>query len=111
MPAFNITATPVDNAPGTHLTVGFGEPGDNTQIVRDCDVRLQGLNLQGGQVCLVEGPASLCAAFVLAHRLIHLYQTVAVWDPKLASFVVVASHGGHELGDLLSRDAYVPLPV
>ena len=39
---------------------------------------------------------------MLAHKLNHLYQAVAVYDPKLSKYVVAIAHGGrYSVGDLV----------
>ena len=91
---------------GDTMTVGFGTPAQNDQICRDAKVRLEELietgSLPGGSVLKITGPASLPVAVVIAHSVIHLYEAVAVFDPKMAKFVVAVSHGGaHQVGDLI----------
>ena len=86
----------------TTLTVSFGTPAANDKIVVDAAAALAALAPLGGAFCLVTGPASLPVAFVLAHALLHNFQTIGVFDPKLQKFVCVSSHGGdHKVGDLL----------
>jgi CRISPR-associated protein Csx3 len=58
--------------------------------------------LAGGEVIRVNGPASLPVAMVLAHKLAHLYQAVACFDPKLGKYVVAIAHGDkYAVGDLV----------
>lgn len=88
------------------LRVGFGDPAQNDQIVRDAKVRLDEMvatgELAGGKIVKINGPASLPVAVVLAHGLAHLYEVVAVFDPKLAKYVVATSHGADvAVGDLV----------
>lgn len=84
------------------LKVGFGASAQNDQIVKDATEALEALNLQGGKLIKVNGPASLPVAMVLAHQLAHRYGTVACFDPKLAKYVVAITHGGdYSLGDLI----------
>jgi CRISPR-associated protein Csx3 len=86
--------------------VAFGSQAANTAIVAEVVGTLKSLALSGGPLLLIDGPASLPVAFVLAHATIHLYATVAVRDPKLQGFVVVASHGAHwQVGDLIPASA------
>jgi CRISPR-associated protein Csx3 len=89
------------------LRIEFGEPASNDQIIRDADVRinelLQSEKFHGGKLLKVNGPASMPVAMLLGHRLTHLYETVACFDPKLGCYVVVSCHGGqYGLGDLLN---------
>ena len=71
---------------GDLLRVGFGDPAQNDQIVKDALARLDEMissgELAGGEVMRVNGPASLPVAMVLAHRLAHLYQALAYFDPN-----------------------------
>lgn len=88
------------------LRVGFGEPAQNDQIVRDAVARLDEMvkskELMGGSLLKINGPASLPVAVAIAHGVGHLYQTIAVFDPKLGRYVVAVSHGGDYLhGDLI----------
>lgn len=75
-----------------HLKVGFGEPASNERIVKDAMKALEEANLLGGRLVLVNGPASLPVACVLAHYLAHRFGAVAVYDPKLGSYVVSITH-------------------
>jgi len=84
----------------------FGEPASNDKIIRDAASRLDELiksgKLSGGKMIKVNGPASVPVAMLLGHRLAHLYETVACYDPKLQCYVVVSCHGGaYGLGDLV----------
>ena len=78
------------------LTVGFGQPADNDQIVEDAVKRLKEMyadgELDGGGLIKVNGPASLPVAMVLAHKLSHLFGAVACFDPKKNQYVVAISH-------------------
>lgn len=88
------------------LKIGFGSPAQNDQIVKDAETRLDEMvaagDLKGGDVIRVNGPASLPVAMVLAHKLAHLYQAVACFDPKLSKYVVAIAHGDKfAVGDLI----------
>lgn len=88
------------------LRVGFGDPAQNNQIVRDAEKRLDEMvasgELVGGDVIRVNGPASLPVAMVLCHKVAHLYGAVACFDPKLAKYVVAISHNpAYAIGDLI----------
>jgi len=78
------------------LRVGFGDPAQNDQIVKDAMTRLDEMaaagELTGGDVIRVNGPASLPVAMVLCHKVAHLYGAVACFDPKLGKYVVAVSH-------------------
>ena len=81
---------------GDVLRIGFGEPADNGQIVKDLVQRLdemhKGNELAGGGLLRINGPASLPVAMVLAHKLSHLFGAIACFDPKKDQYVVAISH-------------------
>lgn len=89
------------------LKINFGEPAQNDQIVRDATTRLDEListeQLSGGTLLKINGPASLPVAFVIAHKVAHLYGAIAVYDPKLGNkYVVCITHTpAYKLGDLI----------
>lgn len=94
---------------GDVLKIGFGEPAQNDQIVKDASVRLDQLVqsgiLAGGPLLKVNGPGSLPVAFVIAHKVAHLYGAIAVYDPKLGNqYVVCITHNPqYKLGDLINE--------
>ena len=79
------------------LRVAFGERAQNDQIVKDAAARLEEMyshgDLNGGGLLKVNGPASLPVAMVLAHKLAHLFDAIACFDPKVNRYVVTISHG------------------
>ena len=88
------------------MKVGFGEAAQNDQIVKDAVTRLNemvdGKELVGGKLIKINGPASLPVAVAIAHAVGHLYETIAVFDPKLSKYVVSVTHGTeYKLGDLI----------
>ncbi|MDZ8108241.1 MAG: CRISPR-associated protein Csx3 [Nostoc sp. DedQUE12a] len=88
------------------LRVSFGEPAQNDQIVRDAASRLEEMaasgELAGGQLLKINGPISIPVAFVLAHKLAHIYGAVAFYDPKLGKYVISITHNpSYKLGDLI----------
>lgn len=88
------------------LRIGFAEPAQNSQIVQDAAQRLDQLMadgvLAGGTLLKINGPASVPVAFVIAHKVAHLYGAIACYDPKLAKYVVCITHDPtHKLGDLI----------
>ena len=103
MPAYKIEAAVAANE--VNLRVSFGDPAQNDTIVRDAEAALAALNLSGGPLVKVNGPASLPVAMVLAHRLGHIFGVVACYDPKLpgsAKYVVTISHDpAMKVGDLI----------
>jgi CRISPR-associated protein Csx3 len=58
--------------------------------------------LSGGKIIKLNGPASLPVAVLISHELAHLYEVVAVFDPKIGKYVVSISHGpDYTPGDLI----------
>jgi CRISPR-associated protein Csx3 len=87
---------------GVLLKVSFGEPSSNDKIVGELFETLKGLELAGGRVCLISGPASLPVAAVLTHHVSHLFAVLGVFDPKLQKFVISVSHDPeYRVGDTL----------
>jgi CRISPR-associated protein Csx3 len=91
---------------GDVLKIGFGSPAQNDEIVRDAVARLDEMTkageLTGGKLIKINGPASLPVAVAIAHGVSHLYEAVAVFDPKLGKYVVSVSHSNnYRLGDLI----------
>ena len=99
MATYKISAETTAN--GVLLRLSFGEPAQNDQIVRDAVSALSELKLSGGETVLLNGPASLPVAVAITHGVAHLFNEVAVFDPKMAGYVVAVSHGGREVGTLI----------
>jgi CRISPR-associated protein Csx3 len=110
------------NLEGEVLRVGFNRilPAQGDRIVRDALEQLEQMissdQIPGGQRILIDGPQSVPVAYVLSHKLTHLYDVVAVLDPKLGSkigtpsgairyktYIVTSAHGSteHQVGDLI----------
>lgn len=88
------------------LRVNFGEPAQNDQIVKDAAARLEEMasagELLGGPLLRINGPISIPVAFVLAHKLAHIYGAVGFFDPKLGKYVISITHNpAYKLGDLI----------
>ncbi len=88
------------------LRVSFGEPAQNDQIVKDAAARLEEMarsgELTGGQLLRINGPVSIPVAFVLAHKLSHIYGAIGFFDPKLGKYVICITHNpAYKLGDLI----------
>jgi hypothetical protein len=88
------------------LRVAFGKPGNNAQIVKDAlaclDIMQKTGELGGGGLLKINGPASLPVAMVLGHKLSHLFEAVACFDPKLNKYVVTISHSpDYVIGSLI----------
>lgn len=95
------------NLCGDILEIGFGEPAQNDQIVKDAAARLEemiaaGVLCGGREVIKVNGAASLPVAALIGEKLSALYAAVAFRDPKLGKYVVSIVHTNkYKLGDLL----------
>ena len=81
------------------LWVDFGRPSDNTQIVKDAAARLDVMRkageLSGGGLLKINGPASLPVAMVLGHKLSHLFEAIACFDPKMNKYIIAISHSSN----------------
>ena len=90
------SAVTVNRTAATLVKVGFGDPAQNDEIVREVESRLAELKTTGvgGALALVNGPASLPVAVQLGHALAHLFGSIAIFDPKMAGYVVSLNHGG-----------------
>jgi len=85
------------------LKIGFGEPAQNDVIVADAKASLEELNLQGGKLLRVNGPASLPVSMLISHETGHKYGAIACFDPKLGKYVVAVSHNPEfVLGQLIN---------
>jgi CRISPR-associated protein Csx3 len=88
------------------LQVNFGELAQNDQIVRDAATSLEEMvakgELIGGPLLKISGPTSIPVAFVLAHKIAHLYGAVGCFDPKLGKYVISITHNPeYKLADLI----------
>ena len=84
------------------LKIGFGSPAQNDQIVKDATSILDELDLPGGSLIKINGPASLPVAIAIGHAVHHKYGAVGVFDPKLGKYVVAVSHGNeYQVGQLV----------
>lgn len=91
---------------GGVLRIGFGESAQNDRIVKDAVARLDEMvrsgELMGGPLIKINGPASLPVAVVIAHVVGHLFEVVAIFDPKITKYVVAISHSdAYRPGDLI----------
>lgn len=87
---------------GDVLRLSFGAPAQNDMIVRDAVAAVKELNLTGGKLVKLNGPASLPVACALAHELGHLFGALGCFDPKLGKYVVAISHDpDFAVGDLI----------
>lgn len=95
------------------LKVGFNNKISATgdQIVRDAWLQLQQLinsgQLSGGSLLKIHGRSSVLLSYVLAHELGHLYEVIAVSDPRIGGekqnrYVVTISYSpDYAVGDVL----------
>ncbi|NJO64249.1 MAG: CRISPR-associated protein Csx3 [Richelia sp. RM2_1_2] len=107
---------------GDVLHVGFNRniPAQGDRITRDALEKITQMidsgEISGGKRILIDGPQSIPVAYVLSHKLVHLYEVIAVLDPKLGSkistldgairhktYIVTSVHGSTEykVGDLI----------
>lgn len=87
----------------TLMNVRFGSPATGDQVLLAANALLESLPLGGGRLLLINGPMTLPIAFLIAHKVVHLFANVAVFDPKLNSYLVVANHGGpYHVGELVA---------
>ena len=103
--SYQVTLEP-DAEGGPLLHIRFLGTYQNDLIVRDAKRRLDKLAatglLQGSAVLRINGPASLPVMAVITHAVSHLYEAIAVYDPKLHRYVVSVSHSpSYQLGELL----------
>lgn len=107
---------------GDVLHVGFNRnvPAQGDRIAKDTLKRITQM-IDSGEICggkriLIDGSQSVPVACILSHKLVHLYEAVAVLDPKLGSkistadsairhktYIVTSVHGSTEykVGDLI----------
>jgi len=87
------------------VKISFGAESGNGPKVIDATREFESLNLKGGELVAVNGPASLPVAMALAHRLSHLYSAVACFDPKEGAYIVAVAHGGdYQPGQAIKAD-------
>jgi CRISPR-associated protein Csx3 len=83
------------------MEVGFGDPATNVEMVAEVSETLSDLRL-GGAGLHITGPCSLPVGSVIVHAVAHRYGYVAIFDPKLAGFVVAISHDpARKVGELI----------
>ncbi len=74
---------------------GYPIPANGDKIVQDVEMRLQEMiatgELTGGELLKINGRISVPASYTVSHQLGHLYRAIAVFDPRLAAYIVVAS--------------------
>lgn len=91
-----------EDADGAVLHTSFGETATGDAVVRDAYTGLGTLNLKGGRLLRINGPASLPVAMVIAHAVSHRYGAIAMFDPKIQGYIVAISHDPEwAVGDVL----------
>jgi len=88
------------------LYVKFGPvSAQNDQLVREANDRVKKMvdsgQLAGGTLLKINGPASLPLAVTISHGVLHLYEAIAVYDPKISPpYVISVTHGlRYKVGD------------
>ncbi len=86
---------PVYGGAAVLLTIGFNKEvqANNDRLVPDAIAALEACGLTGGEVVVINGPASLPVTAAIAHKLAHIYATVAGFDPKMSAYIVAIAHG------------------
>jgi len=103
MSTYNVAAhTITAPATGHVLRLSFGTQAQNTEIVRDAVAALAAAGAEGGELVLLNGPASLPVAVAIGHGVAHKYGALGCFDPKLNGYVVSVSHDPRwAAGDLI----------
>ncbi len=85
------------------LYVGFGEPANNDQIVKDAIAAVKAIKEElHSRVLRVNGAASMPVTFAISAEIGNVTKAIAVFDPKLKKYVVsVTRTPEHQIGDLI----------
>lgn len=107
--SFFVDARPVDlhGIAATLFELRFGAPSDNTKLVVDAAAAIDAsiTPATGGPLALISGPASLPVIATIVHKIAHRFGALAIYDPKLGSFIVAVTHGpGYVLGQSVTID-------
>ncbi|GAX38407.1 CRISPR-associated protein Csx3 [Nodularia sp. NIES-3585] len=99
---------------GDVLKVGFGQPGNGDQVVRDAALRLDEMiasgGFSGGRLLKIDGPASVAVSYLIANKIADLYGAIAVFDPKIGrpgykTYIVAVTHTpAYKVGELIETD-------
>ena len=101
---YNINIT--DTNYGQKLTIGFDKSvtATNLELGAYVESKLEQLEL-GGELCLVNGAASLVIAFTMSKYINNRFAAVAVFDPGLQGYVVTNSKNPkYRLHTLIKED-------
>lgn len=89
------------------LNIGFDpeKPATNQELVIFVEQQLTKLVEDApmrGPLLKINGACSVPLAFVISHKVQHLYGAIAIYDPKLSGFVVSVTHNpDYQLGQLV----------
>jgi CRISPR-associated protein Csx3 len=85
------------------LSIGFGEPATNCEIVPEAIAKLRSIEDQlRGEVVKINGAASVPVAIAIGAQLKNICKAIAVFDPKLQGYVVSVSFSPDlKIGDLI----------
>ncbi|CEJ48087.1 Uncharacterized protein apha_03329 [Umezakia ovalisporum] len=99
---------------GDVLKVGFGQPGNGDEVVRDAAIQLDKMinsgEMSGGKLLKIDGPASVAVSYLIANKIAHLYGAIAVFDPKIGRsgyktyIIAVTQTPSYQLGELIETD-------
>ncbi|MDY6806009.1 MAG: CRISPR-associated protein Csx3 [Cyanobacteriota bacterium] len=102
------------NIAGDTLKLKFGSPATGEEIVKDAAMRLEEMvasgELPGGPLLKIDGPCTVAAAYVIGHRVSHLYGAIAIFDPKVGkngtkAFIVAISHNpSYRVGEIIETE-------
>ena len=74
-------------------------------IAKDAKLQIESQKITGGKLLKINGRIPIVVVYVICHQVNHLYQVVAVFDPRLQSYCVVSStNSKYELGSLISLE-------
>lgn len=100
MAAYEFTVE--EDSGGTVLHTRFGKAATGDVVVRDAYAGIGALDLKGGGLLRIHGPASLPVSMVIAHAVSHRYGAIAMFDPKIQGYIVAISHDpSWSVGDVL----------
>ena len=98
------------------LEVGFtkGLRASGEKVVMDALITIEQMQergqLTGGKLLKIDGPQSIAVAYLIAHKIAHLYGAIAIFDPKVGkpgfkTYIVVISHDpDYAIGTLVETE-------
>ena len=99
-----------DNLGNDLLKVAFSKTlNQGNIIVEDAKEELNKLiksqQLKGGKLIKIDGKQSYLVSYTIAHEICHLYETIAVSNPKLGGYIVViSSNKNYPLGSIIENE-------